>query len=187
MTAVTGACATVAAAVLLLTGCISAAPDRGDSHPVRLPLGIPHMVVDDCENSVGLGGSAAATVLWRDSEGVHVRIGLGTQYAVGSGISNTESALLSCLTLASGQREPYPTDSSGLLLLWKYSSTVLWPCLAQHGVDAGPTPSRATFLSGDPVRVDPYNLIRSRVSDKLWAQLRRDCPAVPPYLRSIAG
>lgn len=176
----------VAAVLALLAGCVGA-PGRGDAHPQRLPLGIPVGVVQDCEQSAGLGGSASATVLWRDSQGVHVRIGLGTRYAVGSGISNTEAALLSCLTIASGQREPYPTDSAGLLLLWKYSITVLWPCFAQHGVDVGPAPSRAAFLTGDPLKIDPFNLIRSRVSDELRQQLRRDCSAVPPYLTSAAG
>jgi hypothetical protein len=181
-----GVVAGVVAVVLLLAGCI-ASPGRGDSRPLRLPLGLPISVVAGCEQSAGLGGSAPVTTIWRDQLGLHVRIGLGSQYAVGSGISNTEAALLSCLTVASGTREPYPVDSAGLLLLWKYSATVLWPCFAQHGVDIGPLPSRATFLEGDPLQIDPFNLIRSGVSDELWAQLHRDCPPVPSYLKTAVG
>jgi hypothetical protein len=174
-----------AIAVLVLTGCV-ATPPRADSHPERLPLGIPASLVAGCEQSVGLGGSAPVTAVWRDSLGVHVRIGHGSQYAVGSGggMSNTESALVSCLTIARGTQPDYPSDSAGLLLLWRYSTTVLWPCYAQHGLDVGSPPSRAAFLRGDPLQIDPLMLLRSPVSDELWAQVQRDCPSLPSYLAS---
>jgi hypothetical protein len=177
-----GLVAGAAALLVLLAGCV-ATPDRGDSRPLHLPIGIPSDLVHKCEQSAGLGDSAAATVLWRDSQGVHVQIGRAKRTGGGSGggMSNTESALISCLTLASGHVD-YPRDSAGLLLLWKYSSTVLWPCFAQHGVDVGPTPSRAAFLGGDPQQIDPFDLIRTSISDQLWAQLHRDCPIVPAYL-----
>lgn len=186
-----GVAVVAASVLLLLTGCIGS-PERGDSHPQRLPLGIPTRLVAGCEQSVGLGGSAPVTAIWRDSQGLHVRIGHGTQFAVGSGggMSATESALLSCLTIARGTQPDYPTDSAGLLLLWRYSSTVLWPCYAQHGLDVGPAPSRAAFLRGDPLRINPLDQLRGPVSDELWVQVQRDCPSLPRYLNSatpVAG
>jgi hypothetical protein len=182
----TGTAAAVAAVLSLLAGC-SGAPDRSNSHPQRLPLGLSISVVLTCEQSVGLGDSLNPPVFWRDSQGVHVRIGHGTGPAFGGGMSNTESALLSCLTVASGSPEHYPSDSAGLLFLWKYSYEVLWPCIAQHGVDPGRTPSRADVLSGDQMLIDPYARLHSQISGERLAQLRRDCPAVPSYLRSAAG
>ncbi|MEP6842497.1 MAG: hypothetical protein ABJA11_03180 [Pseudolysinimonas sp.] len=187
-----GTAAAVAALLVLLAGCAST-PDRGNAHPQRWPLGLPASVVQGCEQSVGLGDSAVAATFYRDSEGVHVRIGhadgRGNGIAIGSGggMSNTESALLSCLTVASGPPEAYPTDTAGLLLLWRYSTSVLWPCLAQHGVDPGPSPSRADIVGGDPLRINPYARLYSRISDERLQQLRRDCPAVPPYLIPTAG
>jgi hypothetical protein len=191
ITAVTGASAAgVAVVLLLLTGC-AATHVRGDSHPQRLPLGLPASVVQGCEQSVGLGGSTVAPTFWRDSQGVHMRIGHGTRPRVGigsgGGMSNTESALLSCLTVATGPLQQYPSDSASLLLLWKYSTTVLWPCIAQHDVDAGPPPSRADLLSGDPLLMDPYARLHSQISVERLAQLRKDCPAVPAYLASATG
>jgi hypothetical protein len=177
------------AVVLLLSGCI-ATPPRGDSHPERLPLGIPAASVARCEQSVGLGGSAPVTLVWRDSQGVHVRIGRTAARrptGSGGGMSNTESALVSCLTVARGVQPDYPTDSAGLLLLWRYSSTVLWPCYAEHGLDVGAAPSRAAFLRGDPLEIDPLELLRSPVSDELWAQVQRDCPLLPRYLAAPTG
>jgi len=187
---IAGSVVVAGAVLLLLTGCI-ASPERGDSHPQRLPLGIPTPLVAGCEQSVGLGGSAPVTAIWRDSQGVHVRIGHTSPGAVGSGggLSNTESALLSCLTIALGTQPDYPTDSAGLLLLWRYSNTVLWPCYAEHGLDVGPAPSRAAFLRGDPLQINPLEQLRGPISDELWAQVQRDCPSLPKYLTTspVAG
>ena len=173
------------AAVLLLSGCV-AVPARGDAHPRRLPLGVSEQTVAYCERSVGLGSSTRTTSIWRDGFGVHARIGVGLQHVLATSAvrSATEQALISCLTVASG--EPYPSDSAALLLLWKYSASVLWPCFARHGVDAGPVPSRAVFLAGDPLQIDPYDLVVSPVSDSVRQTLRRDCPALPDYLRPAA-
>ncbi len=172
------------AIVLLLVGGIPT-PERGNARAERLPLGIPITAVASCEQSAGLGGSAPATAIWRDSQGLHVRIGHVALYAgSGGGMSTTELALLSCLTLARGVQPDYPTDSAGLLLLWRYSTTVLWPCYEQHGIDVGPAPSRAAFLRGDPLQINPLELLRSPVSDELWAQVQRDCPSLPSYLRT---
>lgn len=173
-------------AVLVLAGCISQ-PGRADTRPHHLPLGVSLHAVADCEASAGLGGSAAVTQIWRDADGIHVRIAAGTQPQVAGPPSATVLALTSCLTLAAGVQEGYPSDSAGLLLLWKYSTTTLWPCFAEHGVDIGPVPSRSTFLTSDPLRIDPFNLIRIPVSDELLTQLRTDCPPVPAYLKSGAA
>lgn len=181
------------AAVLLLAGCAAPTHLRGDSRPQRLPLGLPASVVQQCEQSVGLGDSAVAPTFWRDSQGVHMRIGhkttLGVRIGIGSGggMSNTESALLSCLTIATGPVQQYPTDSASLLLLWRYSTSVLWPCIAQHDVDAGPSPSRADVLSGDALLIDPYARLHSQISGARLAQLRIDCPALPSYLTAASG
>lgn len=181
----------VATVLLLLTGCEGATHVRGDSHPQRLPLGLPASVVLECEQSVGLGDATVAPTFWRDSQGVHMRIGHGTRPGVGigsgGGMSNTESALLSCLTIATGPVQQYPSDSASLLLLWKYSTTVLWPCITQHDVDAGPPPSRADVLSGDPLLIDPYARLRSEISVARLAQLRSDCPVLPAYLTPASG
>ena len=191
ITGKTGAGAVCAAAVLLLLAGCATTHVRGDAHPQRLPLGLPATVVQGCEQSVGLGDSAVGPTFWRDSQGVHMRIGHSAHPRVGigsgGGMSNTESALLSCLTVAIGPQEQYPSDSASLLLLWKYSNTVLWPCIAQHHVDAGPAPSRADVLSGDPLLVDPYARLHLQVSAKQLAQLRIECPALPAYLASETG
>ena len=189
LTAVAVACAALVA--LLLAGCTAPSEGRGDAHPQRLPLGLSDAVVQGCERSVGLGDSAATATFWRDSQGVHMRIGHGTHHGApigsGGGLSNTESALLSCLNVATGPLPQYPSDSASLLLLWKYSSSVLWPCIQQHDVTLGPAPSRAEVLSGDPVAIDPYAQLYSRLSTARLDQLRVDCPALPAYLSPASG
>ena len=183
------ACAAVV--VLMLAGCASPTHVRGDAHPQRLPLGLSTSVVQGCERSVGLGDSAAAATFWRDSQGVHMRIGHSTRHGVGigsgGGLSNTESALLSCLSVATGPLQQYPSDSASLLLLWKYSTSVLWPCIAQHDIDAGRAPTRAQVLSGDAMVIDPYARLYSRLPATRLAQLRKDCPALPAYLTPVPG
>jgi hypothetical protein len=180
------AAAAACALLALLVGCAGATHVRGDAHPQRMPLGLPADVVQGCVRSVGLGDAAVAPTFWRDSEGVHMHIGHGTRPGVGigsgGGLSNTESALLSCLNVATGPLQKYPADSASLLLLWKYSTTVLWPCIAQHDVDPGPAPSRTDVLSGDPLLIDPYARLRFELTSVRLTQLRADCPAVPPYL-----
>ena len=187
MVSVVGAAAVLA----LLAGC-AATHVRGDAHPQRLPLGLPATVVQGCEQSVGLDDSTVPATFWRDSQGVHMRIGHGHGHggvAIGSGggMSNTESALLSCLNVATGPLQQYPTDSASLLLLWKYETTVLWPCIAQHDVDAGPPPSRADVLSGDPLLIDPYARLHLQLTAARLAQLRVACPALPAYLAPASG
>jgi hypothetical protein len=176
----------LAAGLLLLAGCAGTTHVRGDAHPQRLPLGLPAAVVQGCVQSVGLGDAAVPPTFWRDNQGVHMHIGHGTRPGVGigsgGGVSNTESALLSCLNVATGPLQQYPSDSASLLLLWKYSTTVLWPCIVQHDVDAGPPPSRDEVLSGDPILIDPYARLYSQISSTRLAQLRVDCPALPAYL-----
>lgn len=175
------------ALLLLLTGCI-AQPERGTSREGHLPLGIPTSVVASCEQSVGLGGSAPVVTVWRDAIGIHVRIGHGSRFAAGSGggLSATESALLSCLQVAAGDQPDYPVDSSGLLQLWRYSSTVLWPCFAEHGFDLGATPSRADFLRGDPLQINPFFRLRSSITEVQFRELSVSCPLLPSYLRTAA-
>ncbi len=179
------------AAVLLLAGCVSTTHARGDAHPQRLPLGLPTEVVLACERSVGIGDSSIAPTFWRDSQGVHLRIGHGarngTGVGSGGGLSNTESALLSCLTVATGPLQEYPSDSASLLLLWKYSTTVLWPCIDRHGVDLGDPPSRADVLSGDPMLIDPYAQLHLQLTETRLAELRTECPALPAYLTPASG
>ena len=176
-----GVIAGAVAVVLLLAGCI-ASPPRGNSRPQRLPLGIPTIVVASCEQSAGLGGSAPVTAIWRDTQGLHVRIGPSSKQIAGAPQSATELALLSCLTVSMGRLPSYPTDSGQLLLLWKYSVTQLWPCFRRHGIDIGTTPSRATFLSGDPLKIDPYYVARASMTEVQYLESRRDCPAIPDYL-----
>jgi len=187
--AVVAACA--AALLVLLAGCGGSTHLRGDAHPQRMPLGLPADVVQGCERSVGIGEASVAPTFWRDSQGVHLRIGHGERHGTGigsgGGLSNTESALLSCLTIATGPLPTYPNDSAGLILLWKYSTTVLWPCIARQDVDAGPPPTRAEVVSGDPVLVDPYVRLQYQVSAARLAQLRVDCPALPSYLMPASG
>ena len=189
--AVCASAVAVAAALLLLAGCAAPTPVRGNAHPQRLPLGLPSGVVLECERSVGLGDSAVEPTFWRDSQGVHMRIGHGTRHGTGigsgGGLSNTESALLSCLTVATGPLPQYPSDSAGLLLLWKYSTTVLWPCIDEHGVDLGKPPSRADVLSGDPMLMDPYAQLHSQLSASRLSQLSRECPVLPSYLAAASG
>jgi hypothetical protein len=183
---ITAMAAVGVAAVLLLSGCVATSRVRSDAHPQRLPLGLPTSVILGCEASVGLGDAAVAPTFWRDSQGVHVRIGHGDRHGTGigsgGGLSNTESALISCLTVATGPLQDYPTDSAGLLLLWRYTTAVLWPCVEHHGVDLGAPPTRAQVLTGDPMLIDPYAQLHSALSATRLAQLERACPALPAYL-----
>ncbi len=143
---------------------------------------IPTLVVAGCEQSVGLGGSAPVTAIWRDTQGLHVRIGRVSNQISGAPQSATELALLSCLNVSMDRLPSYPTDSGQLLLLWRYSVTELWPCFRRHGIDIGSTPSRATFLSGDPLRIDPYYVASPSMTEAQYLELWRDCPAIPDYL-----
>lgn len=179
--------ALVVASLALLSGCV-ATVGRGDAGPHRLPLGIPEPAVARCEQGAGLGESTP-TVVWRDTVGLHVRLGVGSARSpkTSAVASTTEQALVSCLMVATGTVEPYPADSAGRLLLWKYSVGVLWPCLAQHGVDAGSVPDRAAFLAGDPLQIDPYDRVASHLSRSALQALKKDCPAVPDYLRLATG
>ena len=79
------------------------------------------------------------------------------------------------------------SDSASLLLLWKYTTTVLWPCIDEHGVDLGRPPSRAEVLSGDPLLIDPYAQLHLQLSAPTLAQLRSECPALPAYLTPASG
>ena len=76
-------------------------------------------------------------------------------------------------------------SSSQLLQLYKYDSTVLWPCLAAHGLRLGPAPTRADFANDSAAQsVDPFrglNLSR-RTLPRLVAAAR-GCPLRPAYLR----
>lgn len=180
-----GLLAGAAAVLLLLAGCVTV-PDRADSGLHHLPLGVSRLGVQLCMSSAGLGSSEASTAVWRDSQGIHVRIGRGSSWtAAGGGVSNTESALLSCLNVAAGP-DRYPNDPGSLLLLWKYSRSVLWPCLADHGVDAGAPPPRRAFLGGDPLLFDPFDRLASSRGAQEIAELRHECPPLPDYLAPAA-
>ena len=40
-----------------------------------------------------------------------------------------------------------PTSSSQLLQLYRYETTVLWPCMTSHGIKMGAPPSRDQFVN----------------------------------------
>lgn len=165
---------------LLLVGCVAAPPP--DSPTKHLPLGIPEPMVAQCEQGAGLGGSAPVTEIWRDSIGVHVRVGAPGARPNTGVLSATEAQLLSCLDLVGGSLPPYPRDAGGLLLQWKYSTSVLWPCFVAHDLDPGPTPTRAVFLDGDPLKIDPFSRLQTPLSQARYLDVQRDCPLIPTYL-----
>ncbi len=88
--------------------------------------------------------------------------------------------------MATGPLQKYPADSASLLLLWKYSTTVLWPCITEHDIDPGTPPTRADVLTGAPLLIDPYARLHFEISSARLTQLRADCPALPAYLPAPA-
>ncbi|HEY4225007.1 MAG TPA: hypothetical protein VGM70_04280 [Pseudolysinimonas sp.] len=80
---------------------------------------------------------------------------------------------------------PLPTSRAGLLHLYEYDVTVLWPCLKAHGAVVGQPPDRSQFTSVDKaLNVSPYSPARplTRKSFAVLANASRYCPAVPAYL-----
>ena len=78
-----------------------------------------------------------------------------------------------------------PSSPSKLLQLYKYDNSVLWPCLAAHGLKVGDPPRREDFANAfTALSVDPFtglNLSR-RGLPRLIAAVQ-DCPLRPSYLR----
>lgn len=77
-----------------------------------------------------------------------------------------------------------PSSSSKLLQLYRYDSTVLWPCLQSHGIDVGDPPSRDQFVSRSSARTaDPFSAMTPtrKMLPRLVAALQA-CPLRPAYL-----
>lgn len=78
-----------------------------------------------------------------------------------------------------------PSTSSQLLQLYRYDSSVLWPCLAAHGLKVGAPPSREDFANAFTASaVDPFrglNLSKPELPRLIAAA--QDCPLRPSYLR----
>jgi hypothetical protein len=74
--------------------------------------------------------------------------------------------------------------SSQLVQRYKYDTTVLWPCLAAHGLEVGDPPDREDFSDAFRAQsVDP--LAGVKVSERTLPRLIaavRDCPLHPSYL-----
>ncbi|MEO6114867.1 MAG: hypothetical protein ABIP33_00625 [Pseudolysinimonas sp.] len=77
-----------------------------------------------------------------------------------------------------------PTSSSQLLQLYRYETTVLWPCMTSHGIKMGAPPSRDQFvnsftaLTADPIAaMTPTPKQLPRLVSALEA-----CPLRPAYL-----
>ena len=78
-----------------------------------------------------------------------------------------------------------PSSSSKLLQLYKYDDSVLWPCLAAHGLKVGDPPSREEFADAFRAQsVDPFvGLDISRRELPRVISAAQDCPLRPSYLR----
>jgi hypothetical protein len=77
-----------------------------------------------------------------------------------------------------------PSSSSQLLQLYRYDSTVLWPCLTSHGINVGDPPSRDQFVSSSSaLTADPFSALTPtrKLLPHLVAALRA-CPLRPAYL-----
>lgn len=77
-----------------------------------------------------------------------------------------------------------PSSSSKLLQLYRYDSTVLWPCLQSHGIDVGDPPSRDQFVdSFSALTADPFSAMTPtrKMLPRLAAALQA-CPLRPAYL-----
>jgi hypothetical protein len=74
--------------------------------------------------------------------------------------------------------------SSQLVQRYKYDTTVLWPCLAAHGLEVGDPPDREDFSDAFRAQsVDPFAGVKvsERTLPRLIAAVR-DCPLHPTYL-----
>jgi len=94
--------------------------------------------------------------------------------------------LYACLSPYRFVDETTSLASSSQLVRWyKYDTTVLWSCLAAHGLDVGDPPSREDF--SDPFRaqsVDPFRDVKvsRRTLPHLLAAVQ-NCPLRPAYSR----
>jgi hypothetical protein len=78
-----------------------------------------------------------------------------------------------------------PSSPSRLLQLYKYDNSVLWPCLAAHGLKVGDPPRREDFANAfTALSVDPFTglSLSRRELPRLIAAVQ-DCPLRPSYLR----
>jgi hypothetical protein len=77
-----------------------------------------------------------------------------------------------------------PTSSSQLLQLYKYDTTVLWPCLRGIGLDPGFLPTRADFATSSTAQnVSPYRSMDPQPGElKLLVASAQLCPSRPAYL-----
>ena len=82
-----------------------------------------------------------------------------------------------------------PTSSSQLLQLYKYDTTVLWPCLKGIGLDPGFLPTRADFATRSSAQnVSPYRSMAMQADEvKLLVASAQLCPSRPAYLSASRG
>ena len=82
-----------------------------------------------------------------------------------------------------------PQSSSQLLQLYKYDTAVLWPCLRNLGLDPGPPPTRADFVTKYTAQnVSPYRVMNLDPGDlRLLVASARLCPSRPGYLGVSGG
>jgi hypothetical protein len=83
------------------------------------------------------------------------------------------------------EQSTLPSSPSKLLQLYKYDNSVLWPCLAAHGLKVGDPPNRADFTNAfTALTVDPFvGLDLSRRELPRLISAVQDCPLRPSYLR----
>lgn len=77
-----------------------------------------------------------------------------------------------------------PSSSSQLLQLYRYDDSVLWPCLASHGLKVGDPPNREDFANAFTASaVDPFRGLNlsGRELPRLIAAAQA-CPLRPSYL-----
>ncbi len=176
-----------------------------------LQLCMPSMAGVD---SLGLGTGGAAQDRWLDvtinDHAWHVRAtvdhrvsiepgGVGQQVPTDSAAtlpSPDDPEVMKAVQLAGNLEDcispyrfvddpPLPTSRAGLLHLYEYEITVLWPCLKAHGAAVGKPPDRSQFTSADKaLNAGPYSPARplTRKSFAVLANASRYCPEVPAYL-----
>ncbi|HEY4152528.1 MAG TPA: hypothetical protein VGM38_04340 [Pseudolysinimonas sp.] len=186
---------------------------RADSRPVELPGELANVVFDLCIPGLGPSvfedGRAIAYSITGSGSRLKVQIESVGDWSVsvdrtGASLQNESSdaddtrmtsfasnvipsaeSLYNCIV-------PYrfapvttpPSSSSQLLQLYRYDTTVLWPCMASHGIKLGDPPTRAQFANSfTALTVEPFAAMApSRKSLPRLVKALEACPLRPAYL-----
>ncbi len=200
------------AAVAGVVGFPSETPARASSRPMEVPDDLESFVFNACIPTADLATMQAAGALafsisaggpfqvsiFADPGSWSVKVGRGGAHiTTQSGATEADGASASRAVAIAQQMydclAPYrfvdssthSSSSSQRLQLYEYNVAVRWPCLRDLGLDPGPPPTRADFVTTYSARnVSPYRVMTREQGDlRLLLASTQLCPPQPSYLR----